>query len=251
LLRTAPADVVVVDPQVDGTVGVTQVREIVRRHPALPIVVYTYLSPASLKAVVELARYGVEHVVLHRFDDEPRRFLELLERLPGCVMGDRLLERLTAPLAAVPLPTARAIEQMVRSPGRFGGAEDLAAAAGITARQLYRQLDAAGFASPRVLVQGARVLRAYAYLREPECLLEEAAARLGYSAPRVLSRQVQEATGRTPTTLRQEVGIEEFLGLLATRLTARDATTGEAPDDRPVPRVVADDDSAHDAEGPT
>ena len=249
VLKHAPADVVVLDPQADGTLAISEVREIVRRHPALPMVVYTSLSAGTLKAVVELAKYGLEHVVLHRFDDEPGRFLDLLERLPGYVMGDALLERIASPLSKVPLPTARAIERMIRSPGQFGCAEDLAAAAGVTARQLYRQLDAAGFASPRVLVQGARVLRAYAYLREPECLLEQAAARLGYSAPRVLSRQVQEATGHTPTSLRQEVGVEELLGLIAARFTARESTTGES--EAPVPRTVANDTAPRDAAGPT
>jgi AraC-like DNA-binding protein len=249
-----PADVVVLDPSAEGTAAVAEVREIVRRHPALPVVVYTFLTPTSMKAVVALAKHGgVEHVVLHRFDDEPRRFLELLERLPGYAMSDRLLERLAEPLGALPTGTARAIERMFRSPGRFGGASDLAAAAGITARQLYRQLDVAGLASPRVLVQGARVLRAYAYLREPQCLLEDVAARLGYSAPRVLSRQVYEATGLLPTELRQRLGGEELIALLAARLAERDAEGGamETPPDAAVARAVVREGVGNDAGGPT
>ena len=53
------------------------------RNASLPVIVYTTLAPASMRHVMRLARLGVQHVVLNRFDDEPRRFLELIERVPA------------------------------------------------------------------------------------------------------------------------------------------------------------------------
>jgi AraC-like DNA-binding protein len=219
--RRTPVDVAVVDPSVGGGVGAREVAELRGRNPSLPVVVYTALSAPALKAVVELARCGVEHVVLFQFDDDPRRLLELLERLPGYALSERLLEALGPAIGALPAATARALERLVKSPHRFFGAQDFAAAAGISTRTLYRQLEGAGLASPRVVVQTARLLRAYAYLRDATYSAKDVAAKLGYSSPDVLVQQAREATGLTPAELRDEVGSEELVTLLAERLTGR------------------------------
>jgi AraC-like DNA-binding protein len=209
------------------------------RFPALPVVVYTTLSPSTFQGIVELARHGVEHVVLHRFDDDPRRFLELLERLPGYALSDKLLELLALPLRRVTVEVARAVEWLFRTPSRFHDTPDLAAAAGMTVRTLYRQLDAAGFASPKSLVQGARLLRAYSYLQEPGNQLQNVAEKLGYSEPRLLSRQMQAAVGLRPTELRDRITADEFVGLLAARLMK--APQGDGVGRQPSRATVRDD----------
>jgi AraC-like DNA-binding protein len=217
LLRERSADALVVDPRVDGA-SVTWIVRLRDRHPTVPMVVYTVLTPVTLRAVVELSRHGVEHVVLHRFDDEPGRFLALLEQLPGYALSDRLLEEIGEALDRLPRRTARAVERMVRLPHRFTGVEDLAAAAGVTVRQLYRQLEAVGIGSPRWLVQGSRVLRAYAYLQDRDCSVVDAARKLGYSQSRVLARQMHEISGRSPTDARYSVAPETMVGLLSEKL---------------------------------
>jgi AraC-like DNA-binding protein len=203
-----------VDDPMDGR-GLGRLRD---RHPSIPVVVYTVLTAATLRAVVAMARQGVEHVVLHRFDDEPRRFLGLLEQLPGYALSDRLLAELSGALERLPTPTARAVERLVRLPHRFGGVEDLADASGVTVRQLYRQLEAAGIASPRWLVQGARVLRAFAYLQDRGCSIGAAARKLGYSQSRVLARQMLEVAGRPATEARRSVAPETMVELLSEKL---------------------------------
>lgn len=210
------------DPTAEGVAGAESIRQLIERHPSLPLVIYTSLSPQALKAVVTLARHGVEHVVLHRFDDDPRRFLALIERLPGYALGELLLERLAEPMAKLPLSVSRAIERLVRSPGQFFGTADLASAAGVTVRTLYRQLDAAGLASPRLMVQGARILRAYSYLQDRGTQLDNVSAKLGYSAPRILSRQIQQWSGLTPSELRHRVVPEAFVRTLVRRLRRGD-----------------------------
>jgi HJR/Mrr/RecB family endonuclease len=67
-------------------------------RPDLPLVLYTPLTPNAIRAVVSAAKLGVEHVVLHRFDDEPKRFRELLEQegflaaqAPGLVVPERIV----------------------------------------------------------------------------------------------------------------------------------------------------------------
>lgn len=219
-VRRRPADVAVVDPTQPGTLRVAETALLRQRYPSVRIVVYTQLTPSAMRMVVELARQGLEHVVLHRFDDDPRRFAELLSQLPGHTLSERLLERLRESLEKTPPRVAGAVVRMMRSPRQYSAVEDLAAGAGMTRRQLYRVLEGAGFTSPRLLVQAARVVRAFAYLRDPGRLLEDVSAKLGYSEPRVLNRVMLELAGMRPLEARGVIDSEQFVERVAARLFA-------------------------------
>jgi AraC-like DNA-binding protein len=208
-------DVLVVDPVVDGTPRVDVIEEIHRQFPSLPIVIYTTLSNLSMRAIHGLGRKGIEHVVLNRFDDERRRFLELLERVPGQTLSDQMLRSLAPELAKLPVTMVRAVEQLFRSPGRFRNAQDLSAAAGTILRTLYRQLEMAGIHSPRLLVASARLLRAYSLLRDPGRQIKEVAAKVGYHSQYQLTQHMRTLTGHTPRTVRTHIEPEQFVTLLA------------------------------------
>jgi hypothetical protein len=93
------AHVVVADPAASGEMRVESLEELQRQFPSLSIVLYMQLLPASVQAIVRLAKSGIEHVVLSRFDDEPDRFLELLERIPAHLLSDQMLRELAGSLA--------------------------------------------------------------------------------------------------------------------------------------------------------
>lgn len=204
-------DVLVADPVADGNPRTDVIREIHRQFPSLPIVVYTALSAHSMRAILELGRAGIEHVVLNRFDDERRRFLELLERIPGQALSDQMLRLLTPELAKLPLTMVRAIEQMFRSPARFRNAQDLSAAAGTILRTLYRQLEIAGIHSPRLLVASARLIRVYSMLRDPGRQIKEVAAKVGYHSQYQLTQHMRALTGHTPRTVRNYIEPDQFV----------------------------------------
>ncbi len=211
-------DVVVADPALDGRVHTEELAEIRELYPSLPIILYTTLSAAAMQGVIRMARYGIEHVILARIDDEPRRFLELLEAVPGDVLGDRMLQALRDLIADLPVAISRAIEQLFRSPGRFHGARELAEASGTTARGLYRHMAAVGMPSVRALVVSARLVRAYGYLRDPGRSVKEIAARVGYNRPWLLTKQMREYTGFVPSEVRKALSPDEFVALLTTRV---------------------------------
>jgi AraC-like DNA-binding protein len=219
LARRTAVDVVVLDPGMDGGGGVREVLGFLARHPSMPVVMYVMLTPASLRAVVELARHGLQQVVLHRFDDAPERFRELLAPA-GDALTEELLAALAPSLGRLPPALAGAVKRMFRRPHMVWNAQDLAAAAGMPRRTLYRRLEAAGFASPRRLVQAARLLRAYVYLRDPGNLVEDVVAKLRYGSPHAFVRHTREACGLTPSVLRREVEEAEFVALLRRRLLA-------------------------------
>jgi AraC-like DNA-binding protein len=218
IIQTEVVDLLVADPAADGHVQVAELQQLIRQFPSVPVVIYMALSPATMKAVVQLARVGVEHVVLNRFDDEPRRFRDLLEGVPGHALADQMLRHLAEPLASLPIQVSRALEQLFRSPGRFRSTDDLASAAGMNKRTLYRNLEPVGFFSPRLLVVAARLLRVYAHLRDPGRQIKEIAEKVGYHSPWQLTQQMREVTGHTPRTVRRRVGAEEFIALMARRV---------------------------------
>ncbi|HXT18952.1 MAG TPA: AraC family transcriptional regulator [Gemmatimonadaceae bacterium] len=185
------------------------------------MIVYTSLAPASIKAIVRLAKSGVEHVVLSRFDDEPRKFLELIEGIPAFSLGDRMLQELASPLSCLPVVVVRAVDQLFRSPVRFKNAQDLATAAGMNLRTLYRNLEPAGIYSARALVVSARLLRAYAYLKDPGRSIKDVAAKAGYHSPWQLSQQMRELTGFTTEQVRRDVDEDALVALLAEQVRRR------------------------------
>jgi AraC-like DNA-binding protein len=214
-------DIVVADPSATGLVEVETLEDLRHEFPSLPVVVYTLLAPSSIQAIVRLTKSGVEHVVLSRFDDEPRRFLELLEGIPGHSLGDRMLQELAGPLSVLPVTVVRAIDQLFRSPMRFRNAQDLAEAAGMNLRTLYRNLEPAGIFSARALVVSARLVRAYSFLQDPGRSIKDVAAKVGYHSPWQLSQQLREMTGRTSEQVRREVTQDMLVGLLAEQVRRR------------------------------
>lgn len=220
--RTRIVDMIVVDPVSAGSATVPDVEQFTREFPSVPIVVYTMFTPTAVKAIVRLAQRGVRHVVLNRFDDEPRRFLSLLEQVPADTLGDLMVAALAQSLAQMPGIVARAIEQMYRSPLRFRTTEDLAAAAGMTPRTLYRAFDASDLRSPRELVASARLLRAFAYLRDPGRPVKAVAKKMGYQSAWQLQKQMRLLIGVTPSEARQALDATAFIARLSESLRKRD-----------------------------
>ncbi len=227
MLSNGDADLLVVDPSVRDGQMAEAVEELIAGHPSLPVIVYTTLSPMAMRLVVRLARCGVEHVVLNRFDDEPARFLELIERVPAHPMAELMLRELAGPLRVLPVVLARAIEQLVRSPSRVRNSQELASQAGMTTRTLYRHLAPVGL-HPRHLIACARLLRAYTFLHSPRSRLKEVARKLGYASPDGLRDQLREWTGQTPKDLRGEITPEEFVRLLVDHLRRLDLEEEDA-----------------------
>ena len=218
-VRSRPTDVVILDPRVDGTIETDEVRKLITRHPTLPVVVYTLLTPELLRATVELADLGIRHLILRGFDDEPRRVRELLERLPAQQLSDLALQGLAPQLDAAPPMLRRAITRLFDAPHAFRNVEDLAQAAGMTRRNLDRWLDRIGLASARMLILAARLIRAVHYMRDPGYLLDDITKKLGYGSARLFARQVRAATGLTPTMLRERGEPEQLIRELTAQLS--------------------------------
>jgi AraC-like DNA-binding protein len=205
---------VVADPAADGPMDVPAVTDMMLRFPRTPVLVYTALGPKTVNAMAELSRRGLKDVVLHRYDDSPKRFHLLLERVAKKQLSQYVVASLTATLEKIPHAIARAIEETFERPQAFNSAADLAVAAGVPLSKLYRTLRDVGLRSPRRIVISARVLRAHAYMREPGYGVRDVAAKLGYSHPRILARHTEQALGVKPRHLRRRISDDAVVGRL-------------------------------------
>lgn len=222
-VRRRPVDVVVVDP-LNGTDGLERLYAMMERFPTIPVVAYVTLTPEALRLTVELAHRGVRHVVLRGFDDEPRRFRELLEALPARRLGWRALQSIAAELGSASPLLQRAFARLYESPHQFHGVDSLAQQAGMTRRTLDRWLMREGLASARVLIFAARLAQAYHYLGETGFLHEDVTRKLGYTSARVFARQVRVMMGLRPSTLREQLAPELFIEALTALMRRRGAS---------------------------
>jgi AraC-like DNA-binding protein len=216
-IRSEPIDLAVLDPMADGKVRSSAILSVLEEFPSVPVILYAQLSPETLQATVDLARAGVRHVVLFRYDDDEKRFLELIESQPGAALAQILLRHLEAPLEKVSGVLRRGVERMFGAPGHFDTLPDLARSSMVSKRTIYRQFAEAGFASPRKFLVAARLLRAYAYMMEPGNTLEMAGQKLGYE-PNSFRRQVRIFFNTTPQKIKRSMPQEEFVEKLAIAL---------------------------------
>lgn len=220
--RTRPVDVAIIDPYLDGKLQLDEIRVLLGRYPSIPVVLYLLaLSPETLQATVVLARYGITNVVLRGFDDEPRRLMELLQRIPAYGLSESLLGILDPRLDDAPALLRNTIHQLFTRPHAFRTVADLARTAGMTRRNLDRWLESHDLASARTMLLGARIARAMYYMQDPGCLLDDISRKLGYESPRLFARQVRAATGVMPSVLRETVEPEKLMEQLAARLCRR------------------------------
>lgn len=220
IIRRHPVDVLVVDPQFDSNTEARsdRIRAVRQRYRSLPMIVYSTLAAQTLRPLVELGIDGMEQLVLYGLDDDPRQLQQVLERQPGIALSAHLLEKLKRPLSRVPAPVAGALERLIRNPAAFRSVPDMATAAGVPRRSLYRHLDRAGLVTPRELLIGARLLRAYAFLRVPAYSLHAVANHVRFTDADHLTRAMKWGVGLTPARARDRMGPDEFVARLSARL---------------------------------
>ncbi len=220
IIRRQPVDVLVVDPQFESasTPRTDRIRAVRARYGALPIIVYSALTAQTLRSLVELGTEGVGQIILYGLDDDPRHLRQVLELQPGILLAEQLLGSIRPALNLTPAPVSAAVERAIRTPAVFHSVNDLTTAAGVPRRSLYRHLERAGLASPREVLASARILRAYALLRNPGYSLELAARQLRFSDVDALCEAMKSLVGITPGKARSRVAPEEFVRRLAARL---------------------------------
>jgi len=221
-VRRYPVEIAVVDPCADGGVPHQEaIRGLRIAAPMVAVLIYTSVTGEAMRTMADLMQGGwVRQCVLDNFDDEPRRFRQVLEEL--CLPGleEHVLADLLPVLAAsdAPQSISAAVAQLFRAPLDFRDVEDVARAAALSRRHLDRWFEKLGLASVRTMLLSARVLRGYQYAQNPGFSMAEVARRLRYPDWRVFSEHVRAITGYTPSYWLQNVRPEECIAQLVAGL---------------------------------
>lgn len=215
IIRRDPVSVVILDPSADGVVNTDVVAGFLNRFPSLPIVGYVMLNARSFGAIAQLSRRGLEHVVLHRFDDSRERLIQTISRVRTNPPTRRLLAALENSLRLLPLPVARAVRDMFERPHRFTSVLDIATAADVSAIGVYRYFEIAHLASPKRMLVAAKLLRGITYLRDPGYSVREVALKLGYRHPRIFTAHALDVFEITPSRLRTRLTEDDGIAVLA------------------------------------
>ena len=219
--RQRPFDVVLIDPAMSAVISVGEIIGFRRAFPSLPVIPYTSMSATAMRAIAELAPHGIARVILHRVDDSPQRLLDMLRARPTDVLTPRVLLLLDAELSRLTQRVRAGVLRLFDEPQAFYGVADLARAAGVNPRTLYRQFDVAGFAPVRSMVLGARLLRAYVWLRDPANTAQDVVRKLGFSSRQQFSRQLTRATGASPRVVRSLATDDLIVDRLVALMRAR------------------------------
>jgi AraC-like DNA-binding protein len=218
VVRTAPADVAVVDPCIEpGPHGLEAVRFVRRATPDMPIVLYAPLTGDTAYAMLDLAECGVRHHVLERFDDSPERLRTMVETARCHGLEDRVLHAVLPALYCddTPVRVADAVRQLMRFPLTVPDQRALAQLAGVSLRHLNRSFERLELAPAGTWLLAARVLRAYQQLQHPQRTVLEVAAGLGYSDPRDFAAHAKALTGVRPSAWRTMPSSDVVDALLA------------------------------------
>lgn len=220
IIQRHPVDVVVVDLAChdDQAISIASLGELRREYPSLPVVLHSALDAGAIAFVAAAGHSGVESLIVAGVDDDPSSFRAILERQPGVQLAAALESALAPQLHVLPSDVARAVQRVLHTPAAFKGVPDLAAAANVSRRTIYRECERAGLASPREIIAAARVLRAYAFLRECDHSIEDVAEALRFSSPHHLTKTMRWACGLTTARARDRVNPTDFVALLAARL---------------------------------
>ncbi|HVF39755.1 MAG TPA: hypothetical protein VM939_07635 [Gemmatimonadaceae bacterium] len=220
LIRAHPVAIAIIDPSADGTVETTRFERLIAAHPSLPIVAYVSLSASSFRAVTELSRLGLEHVILQAHDDAAEQMLAKIDRVSASPLTSRLLQSLRPCLGQLPIPLAKAVEELFAEPHRYQSAKDIAVNARVPTVRLYRSFHAVNLASPKKLLVAAKLLRGYGYLADTGHSVRSVSKKLGYRRARIFADHTSQVFGINPSRLRAHVTEEAAIARLLSWINA-------------------------------
>ena len=209
LIKSTALRAVIIDPETNGAVDSASVVRLLTRYPSLPIIAYVTLGPATFSGIAHLSRLGLEHVILHRFDDSVERFKRTIDSVGADPLVRWVVDSMRPSLARLPLPLAMSVQHLFDEPQRFITALDLSTACGIPTVRMYQSFALAGLTSPKNLLIAARALRAFSYLRDPGYSVSDVAQKLGYFQPRILGNHVLKVFGLKPARARRRMSEAE------------------------------------------
>ncbi|HEX2601733.1 MAG TPA: helix-turn-helix domain-containing protein [Gemmatimonadaceae bacterium] len=183
-----------------------------RKAEAVPCVGFVTLDARNVHSVLNFSNPGLTTCFVYPLErNESERLRHFVETLHARKLWTRFLAMLEPSVGRLPASLLAAILNMFERPSRYYCASDLALQAHVDRRSLYRNFDAVHVGSPRKLLVVARIIHAYAYLRQQALTVHQVAAKVGYERVETLVEHCEEILGCVPSHLRAEVAEDEVL----------------------------------------
>lgn len=197
------ADLALIDPSAEGVMNLDAATTILRRHRATPVVAYVTATNDNLSAVARLSRYGLADVLLSPYGDDGVKLFEMVQRFAGHRLAHAFLGVVEAQLGRLQPALYRAAQDVFERPHRYQTAVDIAHESNLSTKVVYRAFNRAQLGTPSRFVTASKVLRGVAYLRETGQPVWSVGRKVGYSRPRVFSKQFKEVFGCSPSSFRR------------------------------------------------
>jgi AraC-like DNA-binding protein len=214
MLQVHPVTVAVIDPSADGASRTVEFERMRSAYPSLPVVAYVPLTPSAFRAVAQLSRFGLEHVILYSHDDSAERMITTIDKVRANPLTEQFVERLRSRLIRLPLSVSKVVIDMFAEPHRYPNAQDIATSANVSIVRLYRAFQSAGLAAPKKMVVAAKLLRAYSHLGDPGQSVTGASLKLAYRNPRIFAEHMSEVFGVNPSRFRSRFNENQVMDRL-------------------------------------
>lgn len=211
LLHIHPITVALIDPSADGASRTVEFERVRAAFPSLPIVAYVPLTPCAFRAVAQLSKLGLDHVILYSHDDSAERMVATIDKVRANPLTERFVSELKPRLDRLPLAISKVVVEMFEEPHRYPNAQDLATGANVSIVRLYRAFQSADLAAPKKVVVAAKLLRAYAHLSDPGQSVGGASTKLAYRNPRIFAEHTNEVFGVNPSRLRSSLTEDQLI----------------------------------------
>ena len=222
LVASGLASVIVVDLRDRrGTPTLGAVRLIREQFPSVPVIAYCALTPDVSRDILELARAGVNDLVLRGVDDVGVALRAAIAAAQDHC-GAREVLTLVEPL--VPPTVLHFIRFCLENGRRTLTVEEVARALGVHRRTLVERHSAAGLPSPSAMIQWCRLLIAARLLEDVGRAVEHVALLLDYPSGTALRNMLKRYTGLRPAEVRENGGMRCVLHIF--RMALKPALRG-------------------------
>ena len=214
LLQLHPVDVALIDPSADGASRTAEFERITAAYPSVPIIAYVPLTASAFRAVAQLSKIGLEHVMLYTHDDSAERMIATIDKVRSNPLTARFIEALQPQLNRLPLMIGKVVREMFAEPHRYPNAQDLATGANVSIVRLYRSFQEANLATPKKVVVAAKLLRAYRHLSDPGQSVGGVSKKLAYRSPRIFAEHTSEVFGLNPSRMSTHLSEDRLVNRL-------------------------------------
>jgi AraC-like DNA-binding protein len=221
MLHVEPVTVALVDPSADGASRTVEFERVRAAYPSVPVIAYVLLTPTAFRAVTQLSKLGLEHVLLYSHDDSAERIIDTIEKVRANPLTERFVAALKPQLDKLPLAISKVVIDMFAEPHRYPNAQDIATNANVKVINIYRAFESARLAAPKKIVMAAKLLRAYAHLCDPGQSVRGTSAKLKYRSPRVFADHMTEALGVNPSQLTSSFTEDQLVARLLDWVTLK------------------------------